>query len=89
MMHKADQVCQSIDAHILRYICSSFLLSVTGGLVMPSQHTRVQPWGMLSLLTRFPIFLKVTAVLHRALMAGLRLFTNDLSLELAVSTSEF
>ena len=45
-MHKADQVCQSIDAHILRYICSSFLLNVTGGLVMPSQHTGVQPWGV-------------------------------------------
>ena len=41
MMHKADQVCQSIDPHILRYICSSFLLSVTGGLVMP-QSAR---WG--------------------------------------------
>ena len=57
--------------------------------MIPSLHTGVHPCGMLPLLTRPPIVLMVTAVLHRVLIDGLRLFTNVLSLLLILTSGEF
>ena len=64
------------------------LVRVTGGLVIPSLQTGVDPCGMLPLLSRLPIVLMVTAVLQRELIDGLRLFTNVLSLLLIFTTGE-
>ena len=62
---------------------------MTGGLVIPNLQTGVHPCGMLPLLTRLPIVLMVTAVLHSELIDGFRLFTNVFSLLLILATGEF
>ena len=64
------------------------LVRVTGGLVIPSRQTGVQPSGMLPLLTTLPIVLMVTTVLQRELMDGFKLFTNVLSLLLILAAGE-
>lgn len=62
------------------------LVTTNGGLGTLSWHVCVQHMGILPVLMTLPMFLIVTAVVHRVLIVGFRLETNCFSRWFTCST---